>query len=274
MKCQNCGAENAQNAVFCMSCGARQMTPQAPIADQPLAAQQTGLAVGFCEKLLNALRSGLFLAVCILFSAGTAAAMCMGQFDVINILLVIFLWLVYAKAQNNTLNVNGLRSISGAVFADYVIIWVLVGLFVVLGVFFLAAFDAMQTLGLFDKLADSGVFNEFPDLNREIGIALGAVLRFVIPVALLLAAGVLAVFNVFGTRAIHRFLQSVYRSAETGTEALCKCKAAGAWFLVFGIFSGISALSSLSMAFLSNGAMSAAMILMYVLIKKTFKQTP
>lgn len=266
MKCNNCGFEREEDFVFCPNCGSK-----ADGAAENTA--ETATAESFTEKVHKMLNSSMFLCVCILESVYTAFSLASKNIPLLNILLTIFLWLLFSSAKKGFADHGKMRCISGTVFASYVIYWVVSGLLILLGLISAFAVSYLASVPeLTNSLADfiNRQFGNYGNLAASL-LSLSAV---VIAVVFLIAAAVIIIFNCIGIRSIHKFVQSLYKSVETGVPALVKCKAASGWCMTFGVFAGISALSALPSftAFVASGSLSATLIITSILIKKTFSE--
>ena len=254
MRCTNCGFENGQDFRFCPSCGTEAQS-DAPVQSQPK------------DPILTALKDTLFLVICILMSAACLLSLTGGNLPLINILSTIFLWLTYAQSRKDIADWNHLRCVSGTVFAQYVINYVLAGVVLLVGVILAAAFTFLASdAELFDSvLAEVG---EIPYAAEVLASLSGGLLL----VACAVAAAVIIVFNILFTRQIHRFAQSVYRSVQAQTLSLQRVKAAKNWLFVGGVFSAVGALSSLggeqTVVGLASGCIAAAEIIAGILIRK------
>lgn len=270
MKCTNCGFEREEDFVFCPSCGSKAGETADTSAE---ITADTAAAESFTEKVHKMLSSSMFLCICILESVYTAFSLASKNIPIINILMTIFLWLLFSSAKKGFADHGKMRNISGTVFASYVIYWVVSGLLILLGL--ISAF-AVSYLASVPELTNS--LADF--INRQFGnygnlaASLLSLSTVVIAVVFIIAAAFIIIFNCIGIRSIHKFLQSLYKSVEAGTPSLVKCKAASGWLMTFGVFAGISALSSLPSftSFVASGSLSATLIISSVLIKKTFAE--
>lgn len=252
MKCNQCGYESEQVFPTCPSCG---------MQSQPV---NTAAA-----KILPALKDPLFLVLCILMSVSCLFGMASGNFSVITVLLTVFLWLSYAGARKDKLPTNHLRFISGTVFAQYVIVYVIAGLFLLLGVVFALVFNALVD----DTELMQGILSGFITSPADLAIfteALGMISGGVVVVIFGLISILLVVINVFSMRYYHGFAQSVYKSLESGTLALKYVKASRAWFIVTAVCTGFSVLSSLlgsgADAALGSNSTNLGIVLMCILL--------
>lgn len=257
MKCHQCGFESELDYPVCPQC-------QAQIQSNPAA-----------QSILKALKDSLFLVICILFSVSVVMALANDSLSVPSILIAVFLWLTYAQSQKDIADAKHLRCISGAVYANYVITYVAAGLVLLLGVIFTAAFSLIAgDPGLIEGMLADVADVDIGALTEMFAIIPSAVILVVFAIV----AAIIVVMNVFSMRYIHRFAQSVYKSIEAGALNLKYVDTAKIWLFVFGGFSAISCLSSLSdgliTAALSTGADAAACILAGLLIRKYFTATP
>ncbi len=288
MKCKNCGFERTEDFKFCPNCGqssleAEQTQNPAPDSEQAqktdfsgeqaIPAQPITLQSPMAERMLSLFKDSFFLVLCILQSAALLFEFCCSNFSVLGILFTIFLWLIYAQSKNNITDIKNMRSISGTIFAKYVINWVVCGIFAFFGILLTAFYSVLSVYGidimnmLRDKLDNfGGKYYGFLVRNLSVGVIL-------IGIIFIIAAIVVAVINVFATRSIHRFAQSVYQSSENSAIPIVKKNTAQSWFLVIGILKGISAFFALSgnaFGFLTAGCSAAVYVFAYLLIKKYF----
>lgn len=256
MICNHCGFEVAEGSQRCPQCGA----PVYPAANRPLR-----------DRMLVALKDPLFLVVCILMSVSCLMSLTAGSVPLIGILITVFLWLTYAQAQKDILDANHLRCVSGAVYAEYIITYVLAGVLLVVGVLLAAFFGVIANSGdgfwnaLLDKLADAETLALLSSTQASIA-------GIVLLVGFCLVAIVLIVVNIFTTRYLHRLAKSVYLSIQSGTDALKSVTAAKVVLFILGCFSALSCLFSLSLgalvSFVSSAADGGCTIICGILIRK------
>lgn len=268
MKCSKCGYENNESFIFCPDCGSEVALPVAETED-------TVYVNPVKQHLLPVLNSKLFLTLCILFTTSSACSVFSGNFNVIAILFTIFSWLVYSAAAKNTVDTKNLRCISGTVYAEYIINNV-VSIILVVSV-------AILTVLFFVFIPNSEQFDAlYNDMQQELSEILGAttVLTSVAAIALLAVFIVVAVssllVSLLGIRRIHRFVKSVYTSADKGQFDYKHCRGARVWLMVIGIFTILSSLTELSniasLLFYSQASLGTAFIISSVLIKKYFSE--
>lgn len=274
MKCNKCGYEAETEFKFCPGCGQEAQESSEPVCGNQAPVYEAPAVNPIMQRLSYMFRDNLFLTLCILISASLLFNVAGTNFPVIQILLTIFLWLIYSQARRGAVNTGYMRYLSGTVFAQYVINWVLVGILAFLG-FVVVVFSAVASGSEFmDYIAYalSEYSNELSGLT-ELLVSGASFIGMLVGVILILAAGVVAIINAFGYRSMHKLAQSLYMSAGTGNFIVAKRNAAQVWMLVFGIFSGISALSAISvsaLSFFSSGCLAAAYIVSYLLVKKYF----
>ena len=259
MICRSCGFENGQDFSYCPNCGA-------------LAQSDPGVNVA-AQRILPALKDTLFLVLCILMSVSCGLTLISSGPDVISILFTIFLWLVYAQARKDIVDVNHLRRVSGTVYARYVILNVCAIALIVLGGLFALCFSALVSNAAFLNELMAELETEFSMYDIQSFMQILPSVSGAIIFAIFALAGVLIfVLNIFSTRYIHRFAKSVYKSVESGKLELKHVKATYSWLIVFAVCSGLGLLGNLGsgdvMVTISSGASCAMPILAALLIKK------
>ncbi len=222
------------------------------------------------------LRDPLFLVIAILESVYVGLSLASGAFpSVINILLTIFLWLIFAKGRNGTPPTSQMRCLSGTLFAEYVISWIAIGaiaLIVLLVIILLAAGLSFAEAEIMSSLTDEltpmlGQFGLSSDMLSEFMTAF----IIVLVIGLVIAIAVLVVITIFGIRPMHLFASSLYKSCENPDVIIVKRKATQNWLLVLGILSAVGAIGQGSLlAVLGNGSNAATLIVGSVLIRKYF----
>ncbi len=287
MKCNNCGYEEASSFNFCPKCGALAPKEEAPASEAAPAPTATSSPFvtpkpvnAAAQKALTAVKSPLFLALCILVSASTALGMITGGFNVLGILATIFLWLSYAAAVKNECSVSNLRCLSGVTFANFVIQQVVYAIFIFVGAIGAFAFAiAGASSEMYDKIIEAV---EFDAATAEIIAAMQAAgigfsFFFILFFAIFAIVGIVGtVINIFSWKKIHNFTKSLYKGVENGELELKSTGAATAWLMVFGVLNAISAVFSIGgqdiiLTFLATGSTAAALIIASILIKKNFK---
>lgn len=256
MKCANCGYESEQDFSFCPGCGAE--------------TQQNNPAA---EKILSALKDSLFLVLCILMSASCILTISADGLPLIDILITVFMWLAYAQSRKDIADAKHLRSVSGAVFAHYVIVYVVAGLCLLVGVIFALVFGSLANDPSFMDTLLSGFITSAEDyaMFAQLFASLsGGVVMTVFAFVCVL----LVVFNIFSLRYIHGFAQSVYQSVESGNLVLKYKNATRNWLFVLGVINGLSSLTSFGEGLYTAGLASvvscAIMIIAGVMINKHF----
>ena len=260
MKCPNCGFEFQDDFKFCTNCGTE------------VKAAESQWVNPLVNKVLSAVKDNMFLAICILMTVSSALSVIGGGLPVINILITIFIWLTYTQALKGIADQNHLRSLSGSVYASYVVGNVTTIIFIVCGVViaFLLGLLANGT-ELFNAL-ESELGSIYPDNLDPAGILLeigGWIIGFVF--VLIGASGL--VINVLGMKKIHGFVKSIYQGLSLPYGEASNPHGAKNWLIFFGVCSALSALSSLltnPLAAIASGCTAAAIILAVVLINKYF----
>lgn len=272
MKCPNCLKENNYDARYCLYCGS-----------QLFAQTQTNTAWG--TKIVEAIKSKLFFALCIITSVGLGFCVFSGSINILAVLATIFLWLVYIKAQKGVVDVNNMRNLSGTFYAFYVINYILSALlFLCTGI--LSLFAGLGYASLTGQIDQSFIseFNEAlfsnPLLNSfalELSVSTVIVIIWIFVIILLVMSVVTLLINVFANRKIHRFIKSLYQSVnDTQINPLTHSQNATVWLWVFGIFNAVSSLYTFVagqfMAGLSGICFATVYILFAIIIKQYFSQ--
>lgn len=261
MNCKYCGSQLPYGAKFCSDCGhktdEREYLPTAAYDSQPI-------VTPLYQKTLSAIGSGMFLAACILVSVGT-----LFTFSVIHILLTIFMWLLYSQGRKGVADARHLRCISGTIFAQYVIRYVILGCCALISLLFIAYPTVINSTFL--KILETFGAANLGDALIQYNVL---VLSWVVGIIFLLIVVVGFVFNICGYRKIHLFFKTLHTNVASGCDAELPVSGAAAWMMVFGIFAGIGALSSLGenlWGFIGSGSISAAFIIGNRILVKYFK---
>ncbi len=251
MYCENCGTPYAEEDSFCANCG-------------------TSLKPNF---LLGPLNHPLFLTLCILITCGCGLTFIGGEISVINILLTIFFWLAYASAKKNVVSQSHLRSISGTLFASYVVNFVIFGIIALVGVLLAISLWLVGTGSWAASFLE--IEGELQDVlaGGATGMTFISVIAIFVFIVFLGIAVVGSIINILGCRKIHKFAQSLYLNISVENPILYKPATVSGWMIVLGIFVGLSALMQDDfMLFVGNGAYSAAFFVGNVWIRKHFLQ--
>lgn len=287
MFCRKCGFENPDDSVYCRRCGVKLdesvpgpepapgPAPGAPVPPaQPYAPAPAPVPVSAAgQKVFNALRDNLFLAICILISAAAGIGLFYSNFSVILILETIFLWLIFAAARKGYPDVKYLRCLSGTVFASFVVDIVIGSFIILLGILILFIFVITAgsiSASVWSQIADQiGRFGALPDELSVLIARYFSIIFAVIPYVLIVIGGLIILFAILGTRSIHRFLQSVYMSVGSGNEQFVLIRRAKGWLMALGILGAIGAIPGFNIASLAR---SAALIIGSILIGRHFRE--
>lgn len=258
MKCISCGFESQENFAFCPNCSAP-------------AVQEAQIVNPAENVILGALKDKLFLVICILMSVTTVLSFAGGGVPVLNILFTVFLWLTYAQATKNIADPKHIRGLSGTVYANYVITYVVCGIVFVCGALVALVFGVLAgNAEVYGALMNE--LGSLDEVTQNIVVLILSASGWIITLICAIISGVAVLFNILATRKIHRFTKSVYKSLEQCTLNIEKADAAKNWLLVFGIFGAVSAASALMSGNIigaaSSGCTAVAEILSYVLIGK------
>lgn len=283
MKCNRCGHESDFDFIFCPNCGYE--TPTAPVND---GADTRVSANPVYHHLTNAFSDSLFLSLSVLMTAQCGITLLSGSgFNIIGILLTVFLWLVYSSAKNGTIDSAKIKNISGTVYANYVVLLVASILLIVSSAMLLMSGGIMSaSSGLITPQESEEILNEMPsyftsmidfktlsDMSLFFMIMSGVM--GVISIGMLL-------FTIFGIRRIHKFIKSVYQCLDAGYMSYENANGASGWLIFFGIVEVISALGTSAITFgktplttivtaaLSSALYGVALIVAGVFVKKHF----
>ena len=267
MKCERCGFETQENVQFCPICGtAINAVPAENVSVNPVG-----------DRVLMALKDRLFLTICILLSASSVLSLADGL-PLLNILFSVFLWLTYAQSRKNIPDVQHLRSISGVMYAYYVIMNVVSIIFIVCGVIFGAALGTLAGSEEFLEVLEES-FLEAGISAAELGIPLDALGAFgwMFGIAFVIAGVMLLVTNLLGTRKFHRLAKSVYISVDYCVFNIENARGAKNWLIFVGIVGVISAASTIAngdvIGTLAVGTDAAATLIASVLVNKYLVST-
>lgn len=266
MKCNNCGFEHENDFEYCANCGTKatkqeDYTPAETVSLNPAA-----------DIVLPALKDKLFLALCILMTATCVLSLALSRMPLLNILITVFLWLIYADAQKGFANEKHLQFISGAVYAQYVITNVISIILIVCGVLFGTLFSTI--------VDDSNYIIEFTKQLEQIGINPADASQFISYMTvwflggLVIFVGVIAlVFNILMMKRIHRFTKSVYMGIMYQNTDFEKPRTVRNWFIFIAVCSGITVLGSIGagpLALILNACTLAITIMVIILLDKYF----
>lgn len=283
MKCNRCGHESDFDFIFCPTCGYE--TPTAPVSDNP----DTRVSANpVYHHLTGAFSDSLFLLLSILMTAHCGITLLSGSgFNIISILLTVFLWLVYSSAKNGTIDSAKIKNISGTVYANYIVLFVVSILLIVSSAMLLMSGGIISASdGLITPQESEEILNEMPsyftslvDFNTLSDMSLFFV---IMSIAMGIVSIGMLLFTIFGIRRIHRFVKSVYQCLDAGYMSYENANGASGWLIFFGIVEVISALSTSAITFgkaplttivtaaLSSALYGAALIVAGAFIKKHF----
>ena len=270
MKCKNCGFEYGEQYDYCPNCGTQNAVEQP--TKQPVAEAVSLNPVA--DKVMSALKDSGFLVLCILMSISCVLSL-KGGFPLINILLTIFLWLTYADVQKGFANEKHLQSISGTVYASYVITNVVSIILIVCGVLFgvlVTAFAGTEEFAQgFDMAISQYDLGEFAFSYEDIPQGLMGFAGVFIGGAFVFIGAIALVINILGTKKIHAFAKSVYMGIMLQNPNFQNPRAAKNWLMFFGVCSAIGAVLSVfsePVVAIASGCDAAATIIASVLIDK------
>lgn len=257
MKCVNCDFTREEDFAFCPLCG----TPG---------------GANFIEKAREIIKSGSFLAVCILYSLSTALSLAVGSVNVITILFSVFLWLSYSAAKSGGDFGGQLRNVSGTVYAHYVImnvagICLIVGgvLTAVAGAFVRIPFEELfnklfETIG---SISNTSLIAEVPSFPDEFSLFI----FITVGVSFVIYGVIFLLLNHFFMKNVHRLAKSFYMSVQSGNMHLEKVAVVRDWLIAMGVILCLSTalcIFTAPLAALSAGCSVAVSFIVVSIINK------
>lgn len=167
----------------------------------------------------------------------------------------------FASAKKNEVSAKQIRWVSGTIYAQKIINWVLVGL---LG--FCAIISIFST-SLLSSILSFGNLGEFGEAYSFVAGIGAAAFGVIIAIALLIAAAFIIVVNLLYFTPAHLIANSLYN----GFIDVNRLHTVKTWSLVLGILSGVSALFTIGggfCSFIASASGAAAYIIAYVWIDK------
>lgn len=258
MKCYKCGTELGEGFATCPVCATPVMPETSPVAN----------------KVLTVIKDNLFLAICILLSVACGASVLGGEgFSITSILAMIFLWITYSKGREGIVNVKSMRSVSGVVYAEYVISNVVAIMLAVVGFLFGGLISFVGTSSLYIKAFMDAMSVKLNGIVVDVTEAIALGLGWLVAGLFIFIGAVTLIVNLFSWKKIHGFVKSVYVGVQNGgATPVVNAKIARAWLWIFGILSAIGVLGSFYDLFvlLSNGCSAVAYILGAILVDRYF----
>ncbi len=280
MRCNSCQNEFEGNVAFCPHCGApvAESTPDSgvsqplPVTGEPTPVFETGAPLMINPLLAKTdalVKDKLFLAACILQTAANALPLFnrFSGFNVLGILVTVFLWIIYAESKKGLPNPQRIRVLSGVVFAYYVILYVCAGLLALMGI--LCFFSFTKWVNLFTD-AFSG--NAQIDTPLDSLVSMGG---WFVGLVLIISAAIMAVLNFFAYGKIHKFVKSCYENILNNVNNLENRNITFVWMIVLAVFQGIGALGNIVTHPISTvvaGCGCAFTIIIALLIKKYYSE--
>lgn len=224
------------------------------------------------SKLLSAFKNKLFLIIAILISASCLFSFLAGGLPVISILFATFLWLAFLNAKNGFASRKNLRSLSGTIYAEYLVINISAVFIIIFGFiisFLIAAAnptgeELKAIIGESDSLRFLK-FDFFADLILKIPAAFFLILFILLAISALIP-------NLLWLGKIHNFAKSVYKSLGDDNYPIESTREARNSLFILSSISLTGHIISYKGIFelLSAICLSAAGILTAILINKHF----
>ena len=225
------------------------------------------------KKPLLAVKDSLFLTMCVLLSISVAFS-----FNLINLLLVIGMWISFASAKSESSILSGAKFCAGTLKANYIIWWVLIGIFYFVGALIvlltLVAPLTFTNIYFIDSFLEmEGVSEAFESFAlAEIAYEVFIVtMLLVVGIFLIVMATILVFINIFFNKNVYKLAYSI-RDNLTSDAPIVKAKTVSVWLIILSVFQGIGALDSLLdfKSLVVSGTTLATYIIAYIWIKKYF----
>lgn len=226
------------------------------------------------NNLLSAFKHKLFLVIAILMTASSIFAILAKGLPIFNILLSIFFWISYSNAKKGFVNRRNLRSISGTIYAEYLMINITAVLMILSGFItsFIISLANPTAEEIIRIIGEKEIFNRLP-----LNLISGFLINF-FSVAFLVLFVILAILilipNLLWRSKIHNFAKSTYKSLGDDYYPVESIREArNSLFILSSIFLTEHVLFFTSIfKLLSAVCLSGAGILVAILINKYFLQ--
>ena len=176
-------------------------------------------------------------------------------FNIIEILMLIAVWMLYAAAKSNNQGgfLKPLKLVYGVTVAEFVCLWVIIGVIAL----------ASLVLILFGT----------SEIMRRILYQLNIykLPMIILGVMCIIVAGLLTLFNIFCYGTFCRCAKSFAHAAETGYPYIEKIKATRGWVMTVGILEAFTAIGVLQdglIEFVITAASAVSYIMLYVMLGK------
>ena len=224
------------------------------------------------DKIIIALKSKLFLAICILSTLSFVLPIFKANFPVFDLLYTIFLWRAYIAADSYSSVKNRVKTISGMVYAEYVVTCVVSIIMLVLGLITAFLISVMATDN-FSNLMD--IMSQLDYGFISLFLKLGVIQKTPALFFALLFVGISLVTlipNLIWRIKIHYFLKSTHQSIDDKYVKIEYAKEAKNALIILSVISlVISILISKSIiSFVGELCNATTYILGAILINKYF----
>lgn len=274
MFCSVCGFKCEDDAEFCPQCGAKLYIAQQPQPEVNNNSEVKFEAVpgnncfGFTKTITDVVSSTLFLIATIFYSAAVVF-----NFNVIDVLISIFLWMAFASAKSGIVKHRSLRNLSGAVYAQKILTIIsgaLLGFFgaclIVIDYTIKRAYTLSEFMSKFREAFDeSGIitysdfikkFNSFFKIFNITFEKFVSVFFSAFGIILIIMAVLTILYAVFGIGNVHKFLKDIYTGVQLNSPMLDNLNTARVWILVMAILKGLGAVSQLGSGVLDKVALA------------------
>lgn len=264
MFCKYCGFEFEDDVQYCPRCGAPQIIEQNSYGTASSFNDDTFKTYspynGTAQRITDVLSEKAYLIVTILVTVSAVLNTLSGSLPLLDILLSIFMWMAYSSAKKGSVSYNSLRNISGTLFAEKIICFVVSGIIGFAGISVLLA-DKFYSAEFFDgvtaELEENGVdiesfIAEFEDKLGSVTVDnFLKVLVLVMGILMIVISVAILLYALFGIGSIHKCVKSMYKGVENGTE-IVKLGACRGWVLVASVFWGLEAVGDFNSLMLNE----------------------
>lgn len=245
------------------------------------------------KKLRAVFTSNAFLTATIAFTVVAALSLMIGSLDIFATLFAIGMWLAYSASKSASPK-SAVKFLSGTVKAYYIVNIIGIVCLIVSGVLLIAVAPSVFELkdGIYDILntASEGYSNLFMAVSGEdieivkaidswvaenVGVELalffGAVM-IILGVVFIISAALTLVINIFFVKNLSKILIGCTSALENESECEINLSSIRAWLIVLGVFSAVSAVSSLLGAGIFAAASGGATATACIALSKAFEK--
>ena len=271
MFCPKCGKQTNEN--FCSNCGADLRNGDAYVNTAP---HNPFMPTNPVTEVINrGGKDGIFCTICILVSISCLLSFSGGGIPVLPILYTVFLWIFFAKACQGKITDKFIRNISGVIFAEFILNFIVAGLYILLGVLCVAIAGSVSyseefLRGLLQSLEGQVSQSDLENIYSALNSGAATFIVIVLLIAFIIAGALIILYNLLCIRPVHKTVKTLHISAAAGQFMIYKPRKAANCLLVLGIIFAVFAVFGIAVpvTFLSGALMATSMILGSVWIKK------